>query len=395
MESNNLLRVAKLIWASLVLYLTLLFSLGCFAEEPSKLPKTMAWSAYNLGTTGYNQAVAIAKMLKDRHGVTLRVIPAKNDVSRLLPLRVNRVHFSANGVSTYLAQEGVFQFSVRKWGPLPVRMVLMSVGFSNQGVAVPASSGITRVEQLRGKRVPWVHGAPALNISTQAVMACGGVTWADVERIDFPGYGSMWNAIVDGQIDAAYATTVSGPARKLEASPRGIRWLPMPHDDDQCWQRILAIAPYFTKHMATRGAAIDDDHAYEGGTYPYPILTALDRQNKGLVRLLAKAIVEGYEDYKTADPGSIGWDINRQQFQWVVPFHDGSVEYFEQLGIWTAARASHNQRLIKRQDLLSSAWQEMLLKDIEDDEVFSEQWYGLRASRLKQAGFDPIWDEPL
>jgi len=45
--------------------------------------------------------------------------------------------------------------------------------------------------------------------------------------------------------------------------------------------------------------------------------------------------------------------------------------------------------------LLSSAWQEMLLKDIEDDEVFSEQWYGLRASRLKQAGFDPIWDEPL
>jgi TRAP transporter TAXI family solute receptor len=225
MESSNLLRVIKRLRVSLVLYVTLLFALACPAQEPLKLPKTMAWSAYNLGTTGYNQAVAIAKMLKDRHGVTLRVIPAKNDVSRLLPLRINRVHFSANGVSTYLAQEGVFQFSARKWGPLPVRIVLMSVGFSNQGVAVTASSGITHIEQLKGKRVPWVHGAPALNISTQAVMACGGVTCADVERVDFPGYGSRWNAIVDGQIDAAYATTVSGPARKLEASPRGIRWL--------------------------------------------------------------------------------------------------------------------------------------------------------------------------
>ena len=81
MELNNLLRVAKPIRVSLVLYTTLLFALGCLAQEPSKLPKTMAWSAYNLGTTGYNQAVAIAKMLKDRHGVTLRVIPAKNDVS--------------------------------------------------------------------------------------------------------------------------------------------------------------------------------------------------------------------------------------------------------------------------------------------------------------------------
>ncbi|MBT3428622.1 MAG: TAXI family TRAP transporter solute-binding subunit [Gammaproteobacteria bacterium] len=376
-----------------VLTLTLLSALGCFAQEYSKLPATMAWSAYNLGTTGYNQAVAIAKMLKDRHAVTLRVIPAKNDVSRLLPLRVKRVHFSANGVSTYLAQEGVFQFSARKWGPLPVRMVLMSVGFSNQGVAVPASSGITRISQLKGKRVPWVHGAPALNISTQAVMACGGLTWEDVERIDFPGYGSMWNAIVDGQIDAAYATTVSGPARKLEASPRGIRWLAMPHNDEACWQRVLSIAPYFTPHMATRGAAIDDDHPHEGGTYPYPILTALASQDKNLVYLLAKAIVEGFDDYKMADPGSIGWDINRQQFQWVVPFHDGSVEYFKQLGMWTPERAAHNLALIRRQDLLDSTWQEMLRKDISEDDAFSAQWYQLRAMRLKQAGFDPVWEE--
>lgn len=393
MKSKKPLRLSKLVRVMSVLSLTLLSALGCFAQEHSKLPGTMAWSAYNLGTTGYNQAVAIAKMLKDRHAVTLRVIPAKNDVSRLLPLRVKRVHFSANGVSTYLAQEGVFQFSSRKWGPLPVRMVLMSVGFSNQGVAVPASSGIMRISQLRGKRVPWVHGAPALNISTQAVMACGGLTWEDVERVDFPGYGSMWNAIVDGQIDAAYATTVSGPARKLEASPRGIRWLTMPHNDEPCWQRLLSIAPYFTPHMATRGAAIDDDHPHEGGTYPYPILTALASQDKNLVYLLAKAIVEGFDDYKRADPGSIGWDINRQQFQWVVPFHDGSVEYFKQLGMWTPERAAHNLALIQRQDLLESAWQEMLRKDISDDDTFSAQWYRLRAMRLKQAGFDPVWEE--
>jgi len=393
MELNKSLRASKLFKVTALLALTLPSALGCFAQEYTELPRTMAWSAYNLGTTGYNQAVAIAKMLKDRHAVTLRVIPAKNDVSRLLPLRVKRVHFSANGVSTYLAQEGVFQFSARQWGPLPVRMVLMSVGFSNQGVAVPASSGITGIAQLKGKRVPWVHGAPALNISTQAVMACGGLTWEDVERVDFPGYGSMWNAIVDGQIDAAYATTVSGPARKLEASPKGIRWLPMPHDDASCWQRILSIAPYFTPHMATRGAAIDDDHPHEGGTYPYPILTALDSQDKSLVYLLAKAIVEGYEDYKMADPGSIGWDINRQQFQWVVPFHEGSVEYFKQLGLWTPARDAHNRALVQRQELLRSAWQEMQLKDISEGDVFSAAWYRLRAMRLKQGGFDPVWEK--
>jgi len=53
--------------------------------EPN-FPRTMSWSAYNLGTTGYNQAVAIGKALKDNYDVNLRVLPGKNDVSRLLPL---------------------------------------------------------------------------------------------------------------------------------------------------------------------------------------------------------------------------------------------------------------------------------------------------------------------
>ena len=61
------------------------------------LPRTMAWSAYNLGTTGNSQAVAIGKMLKDRYGVSLRVLPGKNDVSRLLPL-VSEKKFQ-NGIS--------------------------------------------------------------------------------------------------------------------------------------------------------------------------------------------------------------------------------------------------------------------------------------------------------
>ena len=70
------------LYASFVL---LIASVSALAETIT-LPKVMAWSAYNLGTTGYNQAVGISKMLKDRHRVTLRVIPGKNDISRLLPL---------------------------------------------------------------------------------------------------------------------------------------------------------------------------------------------------------------------------------------------------------------------------------------------------------------------
>ena len=356
-----------------------------FAPE---FPRTMSWSAYNLGTTGYNQAVGIGKALKDNYNVNLRVLPGKNDVSRLLPLQRGRVQFSANGVATYFGQEGVFQFAGKTWGPMPLRLVIASHGDSNQALGVANDLGMKSYADLRGKRVPYVRGAPALNVTTEAFLACGGLTWNDVERVDFPGYNAMWTGIVNGQVDAAYATTVSGPTRKLEASPRGIFWPPAPHDDAGCWQRMDAVVPFMQKHVATRGAAISEDNPHEGATYPYPMLITLAGQDEQLVHDLAKAIHIHYEEYKNADPGSIGWAMDRQNFQWVVPFHEGAVRYFKSVDVWSDADDAHNSRLIQRQSVLATAWQ---AHQAEDPDDFSAAWMVRRAAALDAAGFDPIW----
>lgn len=367
------------------------FFMQAQSAEPDfqpEFPRTMSWSAYNLGTTGYNQAVGIGKALKDNYNVNLRVLPGKNDVSRLLPLQRGRVQFSANGVATYFGQEGVFQFAGKTWGPMPLRLVMASHGDSNQALGVANDLGIKTYADLRGKRVPFVRGAPALNVTTEAFLACGGLTWDDVERVDFPGYNAMWTGIVNGQVDAAYATTVSGPTRKLEASPRGIFWPPAPHDDAGCWQRMDDIVPFMQKHIATRGAAISEANPHEGATYPYPMLITLADQDEQLVHDLAKAIHLHYEEYKNADPGSIGWAMGRQNFQWVVPFHQGAVRYFKAIGVWSDADDAHNTRLIQRQTVLATAWQ---AHQAEDPDDFSAAWMVRRAAALDAAGFDPIW----
>lgn len=363
------------------------------AAEPPKFDRTMAWSAYNLGTTGYNQAVAIGKVLKDNYNVNLRVVPGKNDVSRLLPLVKKRVQYSANGVATYFAQEGVFQFAERRWGPLPLRLVMMSYGDSNQALGVAADAGIKTYADLRGKRVPYVRGAPALNIPTEAFLACGGLTWDDVVRVDFPGYNAMWTGVVNGHVDAAYATTVSGPTRKLEASPRGIHWPSAPHNDAACWARMKKVVPFFTPHMATRGAGITAQNPHEGATYPYPLLVTLADQIDTEVHDLAQVIHLHYDEFKDADPGSIGWALDRQILQWSVPYHDGAVRYFKSIGKWQEADEQHNQRLIKRQALLGKAWREHK-KSADDDDSFVAVWYALRTKTLEENGFDPVWREP-
>ncbi|MFQ5773349.1 MAG: TAXI family TRAP transporter solute-binding subunit [Kiloniellaceae bacterium] len=354
-----------------------------------KLPSTLAWTAYNTGTTGYNQSVAIGKALKDKYGVSLRVVPGKNDISRLTPVKAGKVGYSANGIATFFASEGVFQFADPNWGPMPIRMLMSASGSSNLSVATAKDAGVKTFADLKGKRVAWVRGGDALNVGVEAMLACGGLSWDDVTKVEFPGYIASWEGMVNDQVDAAFASTMSGPTKKLEASPRGIFWPPVPHADKKCWEGIAKTAPYFVPNIGTRGTGLSKDNPHEGARYPYPILMTLEGQDKDEVYSLTRALVEEYGSYSAAEPAAKGWALNKQIFKWVVPYHEGAIAYFKEIGKWTEDAQAHNDSLIERQKVLANAWAGMD-KSL-DAESFKAKWMEVRAAALEKAGFDPIW----
>jgi hypothetical protein len=63
--------------------------------EDVKLPPSMTVTAYDTGTAGFNIAVGVGKMMKDKYSTDVRVLPAGNDVARLAPLRAKRAMMSA------------------------------------------------------------------------------------------------------------------------------------------------------------------------------------------------------------------------------------------------------------------------------------------------------------
>src|SRR5690606_34551188 len=142
-----------------------------------KLPDTVAWTAYDVGSGGYNQAVAIGNALKSKLQVNLRVLPGKNDVSRNLPLREDKVHFSANGVGgSYLAQEGLDDFGAKDWGPQKLRMLMLNSSDQLLTVVTAKDAGIKTMADLKGKRVAWVTAAPSLNQNITALLAFANLT---------------------------------------------------------------------------------------------------------------------------------------------------------------------------------------------------------------------------
>jgi TRAP-type uncharacterized transport system substrate-binding protein len=80
-------------------------SLGVSASAADvKLPKNLSWTAYGTTSSGYAQSVGLGNMLKKHYGTELRVIPGKNDVSRMLPLKANQAEICACGIAAYFGQ---------------------------------------------------------------------------------------------------------------------------------------------------------------------------------------------------------------------------------------------------------------------------------------------------
>lgn len=361
-----------------------------FGAQAADIPKTMTWTAYGTTSSGYGQVVAIGNMLKNKYGVSVRPLPGKNDVSRMAPLKSGRAQFCACGIASYFGQEGIFLFAKKGWGPQPIRLLMANIGSFGLGVVVAGDVKATSWAEMKGKRIAFVRGAPALNVATEAYLAFGGVGWGDVKRIQVSGFAASFNAIINGQADAAFSSSVSPVTKKLAASPRGLKWIPLTPGDQAGWDRLHKVAPYFLQRNVTVGTNLSKDKPWKGATYPYPILVTNASMKAGAVQAIVAAMIKNYDDYKDGAPGAKGWAIANQNFKWVMPYHDGAVAAFKAAGVWKAEHQAHNDGLIKRQGVLAAAWKSFMATNPGDD-GFAKAWMAARAKALTAAGMQPIF----
>ncbi len=358
----------------------------------AEVPKKTTWTAYDTVSTGYAQAVAIGNMLKKHYDTNMRVIPGKNDISRMAPLRDDKADYCACGIAAYFGQEGVFIFADKDWGPQPIRLLMTNLGSFGISLATAKDANIKTMADLKGKRVAFVQGGPALNWNASAHMAFAGLTWNDVEKVTVSGFGASFDAIINGQADAAMSSTVSPAPKKLSASPRGLYWPPMPHDDKAGWDRVMNVAPVYNKVNATLGSELSKESPQQLANYPYPLLVANASKGTEEVYAIVKAMVDHFDDYKDAASGANGWNLDAQNMSWAMPYHDGAIKYWKEIGKWTAEAQANQDKLVERQRVIKAAWDALPGKDGMEKEALQEAWGKARKAALVKAGFPPVFD---
>jgi TRAP transporter TAXI family solute receptor len=363
------------------------------SAQDAKLPQTLTFTAYDTGTSGFNIAVAVGKVFKDQHNTDVRVLPAGNDVARLTPVKVGKGQVSAMGVGSYFAQEGVLEFATRDWGPQALQVLLSSVDCNGANLGIAKDTGATEIKDLKGKRVGFVVGAPSLNQNALATLAFAGLTRQDVTIVEFASFGAMWKGMINNDVDAAFASTITAQTKEVETSPRGLVWPTWPHNDKAGWERVRKIAPFINPHVATCGSAgLSAQSPKEMGGFPYPIFTAYSSQPTEIVHAVVKAMITGYDAYKDAAPGASGLAVGKQTKKWVVPFHAGAVKALKDVSAWTADDEAYNNGLVKRQGVLAEAWSAYLKTNPPDDkQQFQSGWMDARKAALVAAGLEPVF----
>lgn len=344
---------------------------GAQAGEAS-LPKSMLWATYDVGSSGYVEASAIADAFGKEYGTRVRIMPSGTSIGRLLPLKTGRVQYGWLANELYFATEAIHDFATQEWGPQDLRVIAGRP--STFGMAVAGDSGIKAVSDLRGKRIPQIKANPSINIKIEAILAFGGLTWDDVQVVELPSYGAMLTALVDGVVDAVGSTPTAATLYEMESSSHGIAWLPMPQDDTAGWENITRVASFFGPVDATAGAGLGADAPSPMISVRYPMITVYADADEDEVYNFIKALNETYPLYSSATAATPAWDIAGAGVPPAdAPFHPGAIRYLKEIGVWTDEAEAWNEKRLARLQQVQAAW-EAASEDAAEKGLADKDW---------------------
>jgi TRAP transporter TAXI family solute receptor len=286
----------------------------------------------------------------------------------------------------FFAAEGLFEYASPDWGPQDLRTLLGRV--NTLSIVTTKVSGIKTFADLKGKRYAIAKANTSVNAKVDPLLAAAGISLSDMQVVEFPSYGATMKALIEGKADAAGASPHTVTLKELEASPNGINWIEIPKSDTVLWDKFQRALPLVSPYQEDLGAGITKDKPVWMMGFRYPMITVYSDSKEEETYAVTKAIVENFDAYKDASPIMPRWEVSKSgAYPMDAPFHNGSIKYLKEKGIWSPEHQKWQDGIMKRQGALRTAWADMMAKDAAakgaDAAKLRELWEPRRAEVLK------------
>jgi TRAP transporter TAXI family solute receptor len=205
---------------------------------------------------------------------------------------------------------------------------------SRWGILVRADSDIRSIADLKGKRLPFGHNAgPLFHFIYVGILANGGLTYDDVERVPVVLFREAWNEFKQGKVDTAVTLVGSGINNEMNATiPSGVRYIPF-DDSPAARERMLAQTPM------TYLTLIDPAPGLTGvveptllAVYDYTLYTSKAAPDD-VVYKAVKALHENEGELMESGALFRTFSANNMAKNQGIAYHPGAEKYYREVGI--------------------------------------------------------------
>ncbi len=227
--------------------------------------------------------------------------------------------------TVYAAYTGTGRFEGRQ---LPQIRALASIYPNAVQIVTLADSGVSGLQDLRGKRVSVGAPGSGTEVSAATLLESNGITYDDFtpQRLNF---NETADALRDGDIDAGF-WSVGPPTSSIMnlAATRDIALVALSEEEIA---NALEAEPTFAPYTLRAGI-------YEGVAEPVPtistpnVLAVNEAMDEELAYQITKVLFEQVEELIAIHPAANDTTVEFALASTPVPLHPGAVRYYEEIG---------------------------------------------------------------
>lgn len=195
-------------------------------------------------------------------------------------------------------------------------------------IVVLADSGITSLDDLRGKRVSVGAPGSGTEVNTASILAAAGISYDDIDeqRLNF---NETADALANGDIDAGFWSVGSPTSSILNlATTNNIAMIQL---TDAQISASIAADPVFAQTTLAGGTyqGVDADIAVIG--IPNVLVVSAEMSDD-LAYMITKALFDNIADLQAVHPAAQQTTVDFTLSATPVPLHPGAIRYFEEIG---------------------------------------------------------------
>ncbi|MBI2088416.1 MAG: TAXI family TRAP transporter solute-binding subunit [Deltaproteobacteria bacterium] len=311
----------------------LAFSVPASAAEVQ--PKTVGIGTHPMGSMFNIIGTAAATVVAKNTAIRTTVKPMVGPVGWYPLLETAEIDLGVvnnwDAEKGYLGQSTYQRLSEGKGFPL--RLVAVTIP-NSISLVVSANSGITKIAELKGKRVAGNFPTPSLQAQTEAILANGGLSFGDVKIVSVDSPPGGVKAVIEGRADASGTATIGMPVIEELNARKGARFLPLEPARDAVKRTNTRYPGYPVKVTPGPGKTGVDKEMYLWGYDIYLVGRAGLAEDS--VYQMVKALWENYKELGPVHPLLKEWTPERFVSKEArIPYHPGAIKFYRERGAWT------------------------------------------------------------